>query len=55
MFDNLDNQQLLIETIIAYKNYIDASAELDEQSRSDLLMVARNLDGELVYRGVYVG
>ena len=44
---------LLISIIDAYKNYIDGSILLSEQARSDLLMIARNLDGEANFKGLY--
>ena len=53
MFDELNNEEVLIKTIEAYKNYIDCKDGLDEHNRSDLLMVARELDGVAIFRGIY--
>jgi uncharacterized protein (DUF1778 family) len=44
--------ELLLKTIDAYKNYIDAAADISEQERSDLLMIARELDGEIETRNI---
>jgi hypothetical protein len=45
--------ELLAKTVKAYKEYIDSSINLSEQERSDLLMVARELDIEAESRGLY--
>ena len=50
----MDDITLLIETIKAYKKYIDCRNDLSEQDRSDLLMIARNLDSECLERGLDV-
>lgn len=45
--------ELLLKTINAYKNYIDSGSDVSEEKRSDLLMVARELDLEIENRNLY--
>lgn len=44
---------LLVETIDAYKAYIDHHIGMSEQDRSDLLMLARDLDATCEAEGLY--
>jgi len=50
----MDDLQLLIETVKAYKKYIDLRNDLPEDERSDLLMKARELDIECESRGIEI-
>jgi hypothetical protein len=54
MFDEYSDIEILEKTIIAYKRYIDCHCDLNEVERSELLMVARALDGEAQLRGFHV-
>lgn len=50
----MSDLEMMIAIVKAYKNYIDGNIDLTEQERSDLLMIARNLDNEALFKGIYV-
>jgi len=48
----MEDLELLKQLCVAYKNYIDTPVFTSEQERSDMLMIARELEIEANVRGL---